>query len=166
MNWLKNKEIKNNLIVIIQNKLPHLKEFNVGCRFTIKDEYLPKSLHNEECIVIGDTRHIQEYESMLLSFTKPYMLQRQHKDRNNKHLINVKSFALYQLFEEYDFCEYESRLEDYVDIIGIDPTLADVLMLLDVEYHNELIGLWRLKDVLLYKQNGTIFEYLIDKIVV
>jgi hypothetical protein len=112
------------LLDLMRDKLPHLKSLKNGCKFKILDEYLPNELFGKICVVTDIYGRC--WEDMYFVFKDESITTRQfYKD--NK-FFETRTPFLYNLFSLYNYDEHESKVEDFIEIIGNEPTLSDVLM--------------------------------------
>jgi hypothetical protein len=126
----------------IQKKIPNLIKFEIGCKFKILNEYLPEKLFNEVCVITDI--HNSEWESLSYIFEKEYIRGMQFFKEGK--LFNTKTPFIYELFDEYNYDSFESKQEDFIEIIGKDPMLNDVLFWLNNLDNANILSIMRFND--------------------
>jgi hypothetical protein len=126
----------------IKEAIPNLMKLEIGCKFKIINEYLPEKLFNEVCVITDI--HNNEWESLSYIFEKPHIRGQQYFKEGK--LFNTKSPFLYELFDKYNYDSFESEQEHFMEIIGKDPMLNDVLFWLNNQDNANILSIMRFND--------------------
>ncbi len=128
--------------------LPRLMELKFGCKFKILDEYIPiKELQGKTLICINSPKDgIISFEEVKYTYIDTFVNARQWYFESKRILTEEQS--IYNLFDQYNYCQYESKSEDFIEVLGIEPTLSDFLQFLQIIVDNSLIFNDLLKEII------------------
>lgn len=162
--------MKENKVILedkIKEALPRLKGLSFGCEFKILDEYIPiKDLQGKLLICTNSPKDgIVPWEDVAYIYKDSYVERQQWYFEDKR--VHTEHQHIYDLFTQYNYCNFESCQKDFIEIIGHPIKLNDVLQYLtflgfplNSYQYKEVLKLWFLDSVFLADQSDELKEFL------